>query len=129
MIDATDNVETRRVLNRLSVEKGLPFVFGGVKAFQGMITTFVPGETPCFECIFGHMEVGPEKVGVVGPVPGVIASLQVLEVVKMILGLEGLLKGRLLLFSGLDMNFREMAIERNPECCICGSNQERGWKK
>ncbi len=125
LVDATDNIETRRRLNRFAVERSLPFVLGGVKGFQGMVTTFVPGETPCFECIFGHLEAAPDKVGVLGPVPGVIACLQVLEVIKLIIGLGGLLKGRLLLFNGLDMNFREIAVERNPECLCCGSSRER----
>ncbi|MFO7986904.1 MAG: ThiF family adenylyltransferase, partial [Desulfatiglandaceae bacterium] len=49
IVDGTDNVETRRILNRISLRKGIPFVLGGVDGMTGMVTLFVPGRTPCFE--------------------------------------------------------------------------------
>jgi molybdopterin-synthase adenylyltransferase len=119
IIDATDNLNTRRILNRYSVKKNIPFIYGGVDQFTGMVTTFIPGQTPCFECIFSGIEASDKVVGVIGAVPGVIGSIQAIEAIKIILGLDGLLKGRLLVFTGSDMKFREIKIEKNPRCVVC----------
>lgn len=119
IVDATDNLETRRILNRISLKKDIPFIYGGIDEFNGMVTTFIPHVTGCFECIFqgSHPKKGP--IGVIGPIPGIIASIQATEAIKVILGMEGTLKGRLLYFSGVDMVFKEIKIERNPECPVC----------
>jgi adenylyltransferase/sulfurtransferase len=84
-----------------------------------MVSTFIPGETPCFECVFGNIDHQHTMPGVIGPAPGVVASLQALEVIKIILGIGTLLTGRLLFFSGRDMAFREIMIEKNPHCRVC----------
>jgi adenylyltransferase/sulfurtransferase len=116
-----DNLETRKVLNRVSLQKGIPFVFGGVDGFDGMASTFVPGPNPCLECLFPFSGRTGRKVGVVGPLPGMIASIQSLETLKLILELEGVLKSRLLYISGSDMSFREIPFEKNPHCRACGN--------
>jgi adenylyltransferase/sulfurtransferase len=124
--DGTDNLETRRILNIASVMKGIPFVLGGVEGFNGMTTTFVPNETPCLECLFPHQESANKAMGVLGPVPGLVASIQVLEIIKLILNIETLLKGRLLHIRGTDMTFKSIKVERNPDCEICGPIRPRG---
>ena len=119
IVDATDSIETRKVLNYASLQKKAPFIYGGVDGFQGMITTFVPGESPCFECLFANIQTLPKAPAVIGPLPGVIGSLQALEAIKIILNLGGLLMGRLLFLSAVDMTFREIKVERNLECPAC----------
>ncbi|HOJ42518.1 MAG TPA: HesA/MoeB/ThiF family protein [Syntrophorhabdaceae bacterium] len=121
IVDATDNIKTRKILNKISVIKSIPFIYGGVDGFSGMATTFMPPATPCFDCIFPKEVNNTSPVGVVGPAPGIVASIQVMEAIKIILGIEGTLKGRLLYFSGTDMVFRELIIEKNPECPTCGN--------
>jgi len=121
IIDATDNIETRRILNYASHKKNLPFIYGGVSKFDGMITTFIPGKTPCFECLFPDTKTQKGVDGVIGPLPGIVGSLQAMEAVKILLGMEGLLAGRLLFISVADMSFREIKVERNPDCMICGT--------
>jgi adenylyltransferase/sulfurtransferase len=120
LVDALDNIETRRVLNRASVMKGVPYVFGGVEGLNGMVSTFVPKETGCFECVFPKQFKISEEIGVVGPTPGIVGSIQAMEVIKLILGIEGTLKNRLLFFCGSDMSFREIRFERNRGCKVCG---------
>jgi adenylyltransferase/sulfurtransferase len=122
IVDAMDNMKTRRLLNAASVRKRIPYVYGGVYHLDGMATTFVPGRTPCLECVFpdDHAEAAPGPAGILGPVPGVIACIQSIETVKILVGLEGLLTGRLLSFCGYDMTFREFKISRNPQCPVCG---------
>jgi molybdopterin/thiamine biosynthesis adenylyltransferase len=119
IVDATDNMETRNALNVASVKMKIPFIYGGVDGFNGMVTTFIPGETPCFHCIFPYETKKGEVIGVIGPAPCVVAALQTMEALKIILGIKGLLTGRLLYFSGAEMSFREIRIERNPDCEIC----------
>jgi adenylyltransferase/sulfurtransferase len=119
IVDGTDNYRTRRYLNLASIRKGIPFIFGGVDGFDGMVSTFIPGQTPCFECLFPEKEYQEKTPGVLGPVAGLVASIQVLEAIKYLVGLDGLLKGRLLLIHGSDMTFRQINLERNPDCPVC----------
>jgi adenylyltransferase/sulfurtransferase len=123
IMDGTDNVETRKILNRAAFKKRLTYVFGGVDGFNGMATTIVPGETACFECLFPGM--GPERKapGVLGALPGLVASIQVLEAIKIILGMGGLLKSRLLHIRGADMRFTFVDVRRNPHCGLCGAGK------
>lgn len=125
IVDATDNFEARRALNYASLRKNIPFIYGGVREFNGMITTFMPGKTPCFHCLFPGIETPKDVIGVVGPLPGIIGSLQAMEALKIILGMEGLLTGRLLFVTAIDMVFREVKIGKNPDCVMCGVGGER----
>ncbi|MFW6054774.1 MAG: HesA/MoeB/ThiF family protein [Thermodesulfobacteriota bacterium] len=120
IVDGTDNLETRRVLNRTSLDLDLPFVHGGINGFNGMISTFVPGRSPCFECLFSEFGSPASPPPVLGSVAGVVGSLQSLEVIKCLLGLmDGLLIGRLLFMQGQTMAFREISLEKNPGCPEC----------
>jgi molybdopterin-synthase adenylyltransferase len=125
IVDAMDNMKTRRILNAVSVRQGIPYIYGGVHQLDGMATTFIPRITPCLECVFpdNHAESSSTPPGILGPVPGLIACIQSIETVKIILGLQGLLTGRLLCFCGFDMTFREFKISRNPECPVCGKKE------
>jgi molybdopterin/thiamine biosynthesis adenylyltransferase len=121
VVDATDNLKTRRVLNRASLRRGLPFLFGGVRGFNGMVTTFIPGQTGCLECLFPERPIIETAPGVLGPAPGLIACIQTMEAVKLLVGFGQLLKGRLLYFRGFDISFKEVILEKNPDCPVCGS--------
>ena len=121
IVDGTDNLQTRRVLNRISIKKGIPFIFGGVDGLTGMTTTFIPGETPCFECLFpeGARDKGPP--GVLGPLPGMVGALQALSAINFLLGLKkGLLAGRMLYMDGATMNVRTIEMGKNDRCRVCG---------
>lgn len=120
IVDALDNIEGRIILNKAAFEKGIPYIFGGVDGLDGMVTTFVPRETPCFECVFPKRRKRVDEIGVLGPTPGIVASIQAMEVVKILLGMNGTLKNRLLFFSGRDMTFTEIRLKRNEKCPVCG---------
>jgi len=109
----------------VSVKKAIPYIYGGVFQLDGMVSTFLPGQTPCLECVFPDTGAtsGTTPPGILGPVPGVIASLQAVEAVKIILGLHTPLAGRLLCFCGTDMTFREFKIKKDPDCTVCGKKQ------
>jgi molybdopterin-synthase adenylyltransferase len=122
IVDALDNMKARRVLNRASIRKGIPYIYGGVHQLDGMASTFIPGKTPCLECVFpdDHAESAGSPPGILGPVPGIIACIQAMETIKLIAGMDGLLTNRLLCFCGYDMTFREFKISRDPQCEVCG---------
>jgi adenylyltransferase/sulfurtransferase len=127
IVDATDNLQTRKAINRFSVQEGIPFVVGGVNGFHGMVTTVIPGISACLECIFpGRAPGGEEEIGVLGPLPGIVASIQALETIKLICGAGRSLAGRLLLIDGLEMSFREVRTEPDPNCKVCGPGPQRG---
>jgi len=122
ILDGTDNLKTRKILNRISILEKVPFVYAGVNGFTGMATTFIPGLTPCLECLFSGDAGQKEPTGTIGPVPGIIASIQSLEAIRLILGIGRLLTNTLLVFNGMDMTFRKIEMEKNPDCPVCGSN-------
>jgi adenylyltransferase/sulfurtransferase len=126
VIDAVDNLETRYLINEGCYSLGKPLVEGAVSEFTGILTTVIPGKTPCYRCFSpGPEERAPNKrpvKGIIGMIPGTIGSLEALEAVKLILGIGDILAGRLLVFDGLDMSFREIKLARNPQCPVCGKN-------
>jgi molybdopterin/thiamine biosynthesis adenylyltransferase len=122
ILDGTDNLKARIILNRASILKNIPFVYAGVNGFTGMVSTFIPGVTPCMECLFSRDSSRSEPIGIIGPTPGVVASIQSMETIKLILGTGDLLIKKLLIFNGMDMTFRKIEMEKNPDCPVCGCN-------
>lgn len=131
-IDATDNFETRYVLNDVCIEQGKPFIHGSVMRFEGQASVFWPPRGPCYRCVFpappgrGLLPSAAEA-GVLGCAPGVIGCVEAMETVKILLGIGKPLMGRLLLFDGLSGNFGEVSLKRDPSCPSCGSTAGSAW--
>ena len=120
IVDAMDNYPVRYLLNRVALEKKIPFFHGAIRGFYGQATTIIPGKTPCLECIFPRAP--PKEVfPVVGATPGVIGTVQATEVIKYLTKQGELLAGRLFIWDGLAATSEEIAIEKNPACPVCGS--------
>lgn len=118
ILDAMDNYQARYLLNRAALERGIPFIHGGIYGMEGVMTTIIPGQTACLRCIFP--EPPPQAtLPVLGAAPGIIGCLQALEAIKHITGIGRLLTDRLLIFDGIDLSFREVKLERNPQCPDC----------
>ena len=121
IVDGSDNYDTRQVLNRASLRHGLPFVYAGVRGFEAMVSSFVPGRTACFECIVtGGQAPAGRGPGIVGPAAGMAASFQAMETLKLILGIGKPLENRMLCISGLDMRIHCLNLTVNPQCKACG---------
>lgn len=119
VVDALDNYPTRYLLNRAAISCKIPFIHGGISGLNGMVTTLVPGKTPCLRCIFTEGPP-PSTFPVLGTAPGIIGLIQAMEAMKYITGVGELLTGRLLLFDGVSMTFREVKVRRRPDCPDCG---------
>lgn len=129
VIDATDNFTARYLVSDSCHLAGKPLVEGAVLGFTGMLMTVIPGKTPCYRCLYpeppreGDVPTCSDA-GIMGMIAGTIGSLQALEAVKVILGIGEIMSGRVLFFDGLDMSFREMKLERNRHCRLCGENPD-----
>lgn len=120
IVDAMDNYPVRYLLNRVALEKKVPFFHGAIRGFYGQATTIIPGKTPCLACIFP--KAPPKEVfPVVGVTPGVIGTVQATEVIKYLTKRGDLLANRLFIWDGLAATAEEIATEKNPACPVCGT--------
>ena len=129
IVDGTDNLDTRFVLNDAAVRLRRTVVHASVYRWEAQVTTLVPFEGPCYRCIYPAQpsdELAPDcdTAGVVGVVPGVAGLLQAAETIKVILGVGETLMGRVLTFDALAMSFETLRAERDPTCPACGSNSQ-----
>ncbi|XP_011635708.1 adenylyltransferase and sulfurtransferase MOCS3 isoform X1 [Pogonomyrmex barbatus] len=129
VIDGTDNVATRYLLNDACVLSGKPLVSGSALKFEGHFSVFNYNNGPCYRCIF-PIPPPPETVtncgdgGVLGAAVGIIGVLQALETLKIILSMSDITSGRLLLFDGTETKFHNVRLRpKNPDCAICGEHR------
>ncbi len=109
-------------MNREAVRQGKPMIESAMYELEAQVTTILPGQTPCLACL--HPENPPawkRQFPVFGAVSGTVGCLAAMEAIKLITGIGTTLAGTLLLMDLSDMQFRRIAISRNPECPICSS--------
>jgi molybdopterin/thiamine biosynthesis adenylyltransferase len=125
VIDGTDNHESRYVISDACCSIDRPHVYGAVYGFEGRVSVFPGAKGPCYRCLYPVPPPSagiPEcaESGVLGPVPGVVGSLQAVEAVKLITGAGNPLLGRLAAIDTLAMEFRVLSIDRRSDCPACG---------
>jgi sulfur-carrier protein adenylyltransferase/sulfurtransferase len=125
VLDGSDNFPTRYLVNDACVLEGRPWVYGAILRWEGQLSVFGMDDGPCYRCLFREppppgLIPGCAEAGVVGALPGIIGSLQAMEVVKWVVGRGRGMAGRLLIFDALDLSFREITLSRNPDCPVCG---------
>jgi molybdopterin/thiamine biosynthesis adenylyltransferase/rhodanese-related sulfurtransferase len=125
--DGSDNFQTRYLVNDTCVRLGKPNVYGSILRFEGQVSVFIPELGPCYRCLYPEPPSpgsvpSCEEGGVIGVLPGIIGSIQANEVIKLIIGKGELLTGRLIIVDALNMKFKELTFEQNPDCPVCGDN-------
>jgi len=129
VVDALDSMNARYALNRACVNLGLPLVHGGVITQVGSASTILPRETACLECFQGNVDDADlpscAVQGVHPSVIGVIASIQVSETVKILLGKRPALAGKLLFVDLSDLSFEKIQVSRVDSCPVCGGRPEK----
>jgi adenylyltransferase/sulfurtransferase len=128
IVNGADNFATRYLVNDAAFLAGKPLVDGAILVFDGQATTYVPGQG-CYRCMFPEPPPPGEvpncsEAGVIGALPGLVGSIQALEVIKLAMGVGETLTSRMLLIDALTMDFREIKIRQNPDCKLCGANPE-----
>jgi len=126
VVDCTDNFAVREAINAACVAARTPLVSGAAIRLEGQLSVFDPRveASPCYHCLYGHgseAELSCSEAGVLGPLVGVLGSLQALETMKLLVGFGEPLIGRLLLVDALSTRFRELRVRRDPACAVCGS--------
>ncbi len=128
VVNGTDNFPTRYLVNDACVFASKPLVDGSIFMFEGQATVYdAANGGPCYRCLFPTPPPPGEvpscqEAGVLGVLPGIIGSIQAIETIKLIIGKGDPLIGRLLLFDALAMEFREMKVEKDPHCPVCGQD-------
>lgn len=127
VIDASDNLPTRYLVNDACSLLGLPDVYGSVIGFEGQLSVFHASKGPCYRCLFPHPpEPGTvpscAEAGVLGVLPGIIGTLQATEALKLILGQGEAMVGRVLLYDALATKFEEVRLEKDDHCALCGTH-------
>jgi len=120
IVDCSDNLQTKFLVNRVAIKHNLRCVIAGIKDFYGQIITINPKETACYQCVFTEpsepsLEEGP--LPVIGVTPGILGTLEALEVIKTSLGLPNL-ENKLLMVNLLNLRFDKIDLIKN-EHCIC----------
>jgi molybdopterin/thiamine biosynthesis adenylyltransferase len=125
VLDCTDNFATRYLINDACVLMGSTLVTAAISRFYGQVMTIVPRRGPCYRCMFPEPPAAGSvptcaQTGILGPVPGAMGSLQALEALKVLLGLDGTLEGRLLAIDTRDFDVELLDVARDPACPVCG---------
>lgn len=124
VIDCTDNIATRYLVNRVCVEYEKPFIVGAATGFDGQQLLVDPkqSDSACYQCLFPITEKAPENncqtVGILGPVLSIIAGLQSLEAIKLLTGLP-VTHNQLTIYDGLNNQWQKFAIKKQSNCPIC----------
>ena len=124
VLDCSDNFATREAVNAACFVTGKPLVSGAAIRLEGQLSVFDPRRdySPCYHCLYGHGsedELTCSEAGVIGPLVGLVGSLQALEAMKLLAGFGEPLVGRLLLIDALGTRLRELRVKRDPACAVC----------
>ena len=127
IVDGTDNFATRYLVNDACVLLGKPYVWGSIYRFDGQASVFWSEYGPCYRCLYPEapppgMVPSCAEGGVLGVLCASIGSIQVTEAIKVLTGIGEPLVGRLMIYDALEMSYKTVKINKDPECAVCGKN-------
>jgi molybdopterin-synthase adenylyltransferase len=121
ILDGTDNLPLRFLINEIAMKQNIPWVYAGVYETVGMVMGIITGHTPCFQCMSQDIpETTAETTPVLGSLPATVASIQCNETIKLLLGkpLAGLI-----IYDSWTQCFDTIKIKRNPHCPGCSTHK------
>lgn len=124
VLDCTDNFASRFLLNRIAIGEHTPLVSGAAIRLEGQIMTSLPDGGPCYQCVYPQELENRESCameGVLAPVVGVIGTLQALEAIRVLTGHAEDLRGVLLLFDAVGMEWQRIRVPARPDCPVCSA--------
>ena len=125
IVDGSDRLTTRYLVNDACVLLKRPLVSAAIHRFEGQAMTYLPGQGPCYRCLFPESSatVAPNcaEAGVLGVLPGMLGTLQATEAIKVLLGIGAPLVGRLMTYDALAMEWREFRFRQRADCAVCGT--------
>jgi adenylyltransferase/sulfurtransferase len=126
IVDGTDNLETKALLNEVALESGIPLVHAGVLGLEGQVLTILPRASACLRCLFPELPdpaelASCEQAGVLGPVVGAIGALAAREALAVLEARAPSRAGRLAILEGARLRWRLIEVPRNPRCPSCGA--------
>jgi molybdopterin/thiamine biosynthesis adenylyltransferase len=123
VVDGLDNMQTRYAINSFCVEKHLPFVFGGAIGMEGNVAVFKSPETACLECVLPGLNdldlPTCDTRGVLGATTGIVGSIQAIEAIKSLAGIEPESRGRMLIFDFAQSEYRTLRLSIRADCKVC----------
>ncbi len=127
IVDGTDNFPTRYLVNDACVLLNKPNVYGSIFRFEGQASVFWAERGACYRCLYPEppppgLVPSCAEGGVLGVLPGIVGAIQANEAIKIILGADDILTNRLLLFDAWQMKFRELKLQKDPTCPVCGES-------
>src|SRR6266478_3207217 len=127
ILDGTDNFPTRYLTNDACVLLGKPNAYGSIFRFEGQASVFATKNGPCYRCLYPEppppgLVPSCAEGGVLGVLPGIIGTIQATEAIKLITGIGEPLIGRFLIYDALRMRFRELKLQKDPDCPVCGTH-------
>ncbi len=126
VVEGSDNFPTRFAVNAACVRNHVPLVSGAAIRTDGQVSVFRNDrdDCPCYRCLFKENTGDGETcamTGVLGPVVGMVGTVQAMETIKVLLDIGVDLSGRLLLLDGLAMEWNDIRLKKDPECPVCGA--------
>ena len=127
ILDGTDDVATRYLVNETAVAAKLPLVSAAISQWEGQISLFDPSRgAPCYACVFPNpaadgLAPSCAEGGVLGPLPGIIGAMMAAEAVKLLAGAGTPLLGRMLIYDALYAESRVITVKRREDCRVCGA--------
>jgi molybdopterin/thiamine biosynthesis adenylyltransferase/rhodanese-related sulfurtransferase len=119
IVDCSDNLMTRYLINDVSLVKNIPMVYASIHKFEGQLSVFNYENGPSYRCLFPESEnqniTNCSDAGVLGILPNVLGVLQATEVLKIVLGIGTVQSGKLLVYNGLNATIQ--SINFNSDCC------------
>jgi hypothetical protein len=128
ILDGLDNPETRFTINDAAVKHKIPWIYGAAVSSSGMTMNIIPGETPCFRCIFPYPPASGviptcDTAGVIGPAPYIVGSLQATEAMKILIGAKEINRD-VIVIDVWEGSYHRFKVEPRRDCPTCRGNYE-----